>query len=141
MNTFSIADLEQYSGIKAHTIRIWEQRYNALKPNRTEGNTRFYDNSQLKRLLNIVSLMDSDYKISEICLMNDKKINELLDERLNLSLDENNIFEYFISQILISGIEYNQDLFDKIFQNCVSKFGLKVTYINVLYPLDRKSVV
>ena len=66
MNLFTISELQQFSGIKAHTIRVWEQRYAALNPARSEGNTRYYDNSQLRRLLNIVSLMEADYKISEL---------------------------------------------------------------------------
>ena len=72
MDQFSISQLAQFSGIKPHTIRMWEQRYNALQPNRTEGNTRYYDNTQLRRLLNIVSLMQGDYKVSELCSMPDK---------------------------------------------------------------------
>ncbi len=60
MDSFSISDLAQYSGIKAHTIRIWEKRYQALKPNRSVGNTRYYDSAQLKRLLNISGLLHSD---------------------------------------------------------------------------------
>lgn len=64
MIAYSISELQQLSGVKAHTFRIWEQRYNALKPERSDGNTRYYDGSQLRRLLNIVSLMNDDYKIS-----------------------------------------------------------------------------
>jgi DNA-binding transcriptional MerR regulator len=82
MNSFSISQLAQFSGVKAHTIRMWEQRYNALKPNRTEGNTRYYDNEQLRRLLNIVSLAHLDYKVSELCMMPDKKLFKLI-EKLN----------------------------------------------------------
>ena len=80
LDNFSISELQQFSGIKAHTIRMWEQRYDALKPNRSEGNTRYYDGQQLRRLLNIVSLMDGDYKISELCTMPDKKLFDLIRE-------------------------------------------------------------
>ncbi|MEO7833894.1 MAG: MerR family transcriptional regulator, partial [Ginsengibacter sp.] len=72
MNSFSITQLARFSGVKAHTIRMWEQRYYTLQPNRTEGNTRFYNNDQLKRLLNIVTLADVDYKVSELSKMPDK---------------------------------------------------------------------
>ncbi|CAN5574047.1 MerR family transcriptional regulator [soil metagenome] len=135
MNSYSISDLEEYSGIKAHTIRAWEQRYNALKPHRSDGNTRYYDNSQLKRLLNIVSLMDSGYKTSELCTMSDASLNDLLDKRLSLSLVNDKAYEYFISQILASGIEFNEALFEKLFSNCILRFGLKSSYLNVIYPV------
>ena len=135
MNSYSISDLEEYSGIKAHTIRVWEQRYKALKPHRSHGNTRYYDNSQLRRLLNIVSLLDSDFKTSELCKMSDSKLYELLDKRLSLSISADNAFEYFVSQILVSGIEFDETHFEKLFSSCILRFGLKGTYINVIYPL------
>ena len=72
MNSFSISELAQYSGIKSHTIRIWEKRYDALKPHRSSGNTRHYDSRQLKRLLNISALLDADYRVSELCTMTDE---------------------------------------------------------------------
>jgi DNA-binding transcriptional MerR regulator len=72
MNLFSISQLSQFSGIKPHTIRIWEQRYNALKPSRSEGNTRYYDDIQLRRLLNIVSLLNNGHKVSSLCSMPDE---------------------------------------------------------------------
>jgi len=133
--SYSIADLEQYSGIKAHTIRVWEQRYKALKPHRSEGNTRYYDNEQLRRLLNIASLLDSDYRISELCTMSDSSLNELLDKKLEQSISSDNKYEFYISQILTSGIDFDEAHFEKLFSNCILRFGLKSTYINVIYPL------
>ena len=66
---FTIKDLENLSGIKAHTIRIWEKRYNLLAPNRTDTNIRYYTSDSLKKLLNIVLLKDNNYKISKIAEM------------------------------------------------------------------------
>ncbi|MGI8952150.1 MAG: MerR family transcriptional regulator [Chitinophagaceae bacterium] len=82
MDNFSISQLEQFSGIKAHTIRMWELRYNALHPSRSKGNTRFYNNSQLRRLLNIASLINSEYKVSYLCSLTDEELFEILDRRL-----------------------------------------------------------
>lgn len=65
-NVFSIKDLENLSGIKAHTIRIWEKRYNVLEPMRTDTNIRLYDLASLQKLLNITLLHDFGYKISKI---------------------------------------------------------------------------
>ena len=133
MNTFSISQLSQLSGIKPHTIRIWEQRYNALKPNRSDGNTRYYDNSQLRRLLNIVSLMDEGYKISELCVLPDEKLYQLVLDISNNS-NSHGPSEYFISQLISAGMSYDEAHFEKVFSHCQIRFGMKDTYIQVIYP-------
>jgi DNA-binding transcriptional MerR regulator len=76
MDSFTIKDLENLSGIKAHTIRIWEQRYNFLKPERSDTNIRYYSNIELKKVLNIALLNKYGYKISHIDKMGDKELNE-----------------------------------------------------------------
>lgn len=134
MNLFSISQLAQFSGIKPHTIRIWEQRYNALKPNRSEGNTRYYDNSQLRRLLNIVSLMESGHKVSELGSMTDQGLFELLG-KINSGDTENEPTEYFISQLITAGMSYDEAHFEKSFSHCLLRFGMKDAYIKVLYPM------
>lgn len=133
MNSFSISQLSQLSGIKPHTIRIWEQRYNALKPNRSDGNTRYYDNSQLRRLLNIVSLMDEGHKISELCVLPDEKLYQLV---LDIHNDANSTgpSEYFISQLISAAMSYDEAHFEKVFSHCQIKYGMKDTYIKVIYP-------
>jgi len=134
MNLFSISELQQFSGIKAHTIRIWEQRYNALQPDRSEGNTRYYDGKQLRRLLNIVSLLDTEHKVSELCKMPDNKLNRLLEENLSATTVRDGAHGYFISQIVASAMEFDEAQFDKFFSSAVLRFGLKETYRSVLYP-------
>jgi DNA-binding transcriptional MerR regulator len=76
MNAFTIKDLENLTGIKAHTIRIWEQRYSFLKPKRTTTNIRYYSNEELKKILNISLLNKYGYKISHIDRMSEPEINE-----------------------------------------------------------------
>jgi MerR family transcriptional regulator, light-induced transcriptional regulator len=134
MDSFSISQLQQFSGVKAHTIRIWEQRYNALKPHRSEGNTRYYSSDQLKRLLNIVSLIGKDHKVSELCSMPDEKIHRLLDEELSATTVTDNTNEYFISQVIAAAMRYSEERFDKVFSNCILRYGIKDAYIKVLYP-------
>lgn len=134
MNSFSISELQKYSGIKAHTIRVWEQRYNALKPDRSEGNTRYYNAQQLKRLLNIVSLMKSDYKVSDLCSFTDNKLSEMLETEMNKSTDESNQFQYYILQIISAAILFNESHFEKMFSGSVLRFGLRSTYVNIIYP-------
>jgi len=135
VDLFSISQLQQFSGIKAHTIRIWEQRYNALSPNRSEGNTRYYDNSQLKRLLNIVSLMDSEYKISELCAMPDKTLFALVNDQLKKHSIVNEEGDYFASQLLAAGMSYDEAGFARVFSTCLQRMGMKDTYTKVVYPL------
>ena len=134
MNLFSISELQQFSGVKAHTIRVWEQRYEALKPERSEGNTRYYDGSQLRRLLNIVSLMNGDFKVSELCSMPDEKLNELLETQLTKNISPDYATEYLISQLIAASMEFSEEKFDKLFSNAVLRFGIKGTYLRVIYP-------
>src|SRR5690554_4250104 len=105
MDQFSISQLAQFSGIKAHTIRMWEQRYDALKPQRSEGNTRYYDNSQLLRLLNIVSLMDEGHKVSELCRLSDDALTERLKETERHNAPQNPK-EYYITQLIAAGMNF-----------------------------------
>ncbi len=135
MNFFSISQLQQLSGVKAHTIRIWEQRYNALTPQRSEGNTRYYDAAQLRRLLNIVSLSNMDYKIADLCVMSDKQLFSLLDVLVQTKKLEDTTDEYFVSQLIAAGIYYDEAYFEKIFSNAVLRFGIRNTYVKVIYPM------
>jgi methanogenic corrinoid protein MtbC1 len=133
MNLFSISQLSQFSGIKPHTIRIWEQRYNAFKPNRSDGNTRYYDDTQLRRLLNIVSLIENGYKVSSLCLMSD---HDLYLKVSNLNISEiSESTEYFVSQLIAAGISYDTNYFEIIFSDCVLKFGMKDAYMKVIHPM------
>ncbi|MBM3402515.1 MAG: MerR family transcriptional regulator [Bacteroidetes bacterium] len=136
MNVFSISQLSQFSGIKPHTIRIWEQRYNALEPIRSEGNTRYYDGKQLRRLLNIVSLMEKGFKVSQLCAMTDEKLNSLI-------LDPDSSFDgdsadYFINQIIAAGMAFDSVHFEHIFSLSISVYGLKDTYKKVIHPVMKR---
>jgi len=133
VNLFSISQLSQFSGIKPHTIRIWEQRYNALKPNRSDGNTRYYDDTQLRRLLNIVSLMDNGHKVSTLCSLADEDLFFLVSNQNTSKTSEST--EYFISQLIAAGINYNTEYFEFIFSECLVKFGMKDAYMKVIYPM------
>lgn len=135
MNLFSISQLSRYSGIKPHTIRVWEQRYNALRPLRSEGNTRYYDNAQLRRLLNIVSLMNTEHKVAELCEMPDKKLFGMINERIEKSITHTNQYEYFISQLIAAGMSYDEPHFDKILSNCIVRYGVRDAYTKVMYPM------
>lgn len=132
---YSISDLEQLSGVQAHTIRMWEQRYNALVPHRSAGNTRFYDDDHVVKLLNIVSINQKGYKISKICELTQEAINELIEIDIQETFSENQQFEFYILQLLSFGITYNEADFDKLLSKCVEDNGLNLTYNAVIYPL------
>lgn len=134
MSQYSIRDLEQLSGIKAHTLRIWEQRYNILAPQRTDTNIRFYGDLELKHLLNITVLKDHGYKISEIAKLNNEELrNEVI------SLSETQIkYPDQINALTIAMVDMDEDAFEEIINNTISFFGLEQTMINVVYPFFSK---
>ena len=132
MDSFSISELAQYSGIKSHTIRIWEKRYQALKPHRSKGNTRYYDSRQLKRLLNISALLDADYRVSELCMMSDEGLKSLNQQVLHAKTPAPT--EYFVSQLISAALTYDEPQFVNIFSHCLLRYGMKDSYTQVLYP-------
>lgn len=136
MNNFSISQLAQLSGIKAHTIRIWEQRYDALQPERSEGNTRYYSGNELRRLLNISSLSGT-HKVSDLCRMTNKELSALVKE-LYIVPDTPEI-NPFVSQLIAAGTDFNQESFEHILNHCLLRFGTKKTYQDVLYPLLQRT--
>ena len=83
MLSYTIKDLERLSGVKAHTLRIWEQRYEILNPERTDTNIRYYTNSDLKRILSISLLNNNGYKISNIALLNEEGLKQEVNKILN----------------------------------------------------------
>ncbi|UZH55955.1 MerR family transcriptional regulator [Salinimicrobium tongyeongense] len=137
MDQFSISQLSQFSGIKPHTIRIWEKRYNALKPHRSEGNTRYYDGEQLRRLLNIVALLPTGNKISKLCALSDEELYRMRMEYEKKAGVEND-YQYFINQLIAAGMDYDEANFEKVFSHCLLKFGLEKMYMEIICPmLDR----
>lgn len=133
MEQFSISQLGHFSGIQPHTIRMWEQRYGALTPSRSKGNTRYYDNTQLKRLLNIVSLIDSSNKVSVLCTLPDEKLSEMVLARQEDT--SNSPDQLLINQMILAGMTYDENYFDKIFSQSVIRFGMEETYSRLINPL------
>jgi MerR family transcriptional regulator, light-induced transcriptional regulator len=130
MSKYSIKDLEQLSGIKAHTLRIWEQRFNFITPERTDTNIRFYNDKDLRLVLNISLLKDHGYKISEIAQM---KYEELNEEVLSLS-DKQINYPDQIQALTVAMIELDEDAFDRIMNANIKQFGFENTMIHIIYP-------
>ncbi|WP_028666980.1 MerR family transcriptional regulator [Runella zeae] len=130
MSSYSIRDLEQLSGIKAHTIRIWEQRYNIIQPKRTDTNIRTYDDQDLKLILNISLLKDNGYKISEISKLS---LEEISNEVLVIS-DQKLSYPDQIHALTISMIDLDEERFEKIISTNFLRFGFENTMTNIIYP-------
>lgn len=131
---YSINDLEKITGIKAHTIRMWEKRYNAVEPERTSTNIRYYKDCDLKKLLNISTLNKHGIKISHIIKMCPEEINDKVLEISNSSSD----YEDYINSLVVAMIEINEDGFEKILSNTLLKIGFEKTVTHVLYPFLEK---
>ncbi|GAB3640688.1 MerR family transcriptional regulator [Spirosoma arcticum] len=130
MSNYSIKDLEQLSGIKAHTLRIWEQRYNIISPKRTDTNIRTYDDRDLKLVLNISLLKDHGYKISEISKLS---IEEMYQEVIKIS-DRQLNYPDQIHALTISMIDLDEERFEKIVSTNILQFGFEDTMIHIIYP-------
>ena len=134
MNFFSISDIENLTGIKAHTLRIWEQRYNLLNPKRRESRHRMYDNEDLKYILRIAYLYHSGYKISKIAALPIEDIQKLALE--TNSGKEN--YQVFINQLTESSIDFDQPRFEKILHNLILHLVFERTIVQILFPLLNK---
>lgn len=130
-NVFSIKDLENLSGIKAHTIRIWEKRYNVLQPMRTDTNIRLYDLPSLQKLLNITLLHDHGYKISKIASYSEEKIPELVRE-ITSSINAKN---HAISSFKVAMMNFDQELFFNTYNWLVAEKSFKEIFHQVFIPL------
>lgn len=133
MSTYSIKELEKLSGIKAHTIRIWEQRYGLLKPQRTKTKIRVYDDEELKHLLNVSLLLKKGFKISKISKLKAAEINKYLLTLYTIKANDA-LIEDKINGLVIAMIELNAELFEQIFDSAVKGFGFKDTMLKLIYP-------
>jgi DNA-binding transcriptional MerR regulator len=128
---FSIKDLENLSGIKAHTIRIWEKRYDILQPMRTETNIRLYDLASLQKLLNITLLHDYGYKISKIATYPQDKIPSLVREIIS----NKNAKNHAISDFKMAMMNFDQELFFTTYNWLIAEKSFKEIFHQVFIPL------
>lgn len=135
MSTYSIKDLEVISGIKAHTIRIWEQRYGLLEPQRTATNIRYYDDVQMRKLLHVSTLLDNGDKVSKIASYSDAEIHQKVTDLINNANSTDSQSGALINQIISAGLTYDEDSFNKAFKTAVEVHGLINAFLNVIYPM------
>lgn len=134
MDSFTIKDLENLSGIKAHTLRIWEQRYNFLKPNRTFTNIRYYGNDELKKVLNIALLSKYGFRISHIDKMNEAEIKEKL---LSLSQMEARQ-ELIVNDLIKCMIDLDMDSFEHALDKFIISRGIEKAITQIIFPFLEK---
>lgn len=130
MNVFTIKDLENLSGIKAHTIRIWEQRYNFLKPNRTDTNIRYYCNQELKRVLNISLLNKCGYKISHISRMSEEELRS----RIIALTDQEACQERLVNELIALMIDLDIEEFESVLDRYILARGIEKSITQIIFP-------
>ncbi len=130
MGAYSIRDLERLSGIKAHTIRIWEKRYGLVEPQRTTTNIRTYCDSELKKLLNISMLNRNGFKISKIARLSPGEITEKVNQIARHNVDAQGQIE----GLTIAMIEFDEVMFERILARSIIQFGFEETIIKIIYP-------
>src|SRR5215213_7205224 len=138
MNEFTIRDLENLSGIKAHTIRIWEQRYSFLQPKRTETNIRYYSNDELKVILNVALLNKYGYKISQIDKMN---AQDLRQKVLGLSTAEA-LQDRVVYELIQAMIDLDMEQFEASLDNFIFTRNIDKAIMQVIFPfLERVGIL
>jgi methanogenic corrinoid protein MtbC1 len=130
-NTFSIKDLENLSGIKAHTIRIWEKRYNLLEPERTDTNIRTYNLDNLQKLLNVSYLNNNGYKISKIATLENGKIPTIVNE----IAQKDSIQNPAINDFKIAMLNFDQSKFYSIYKSLNKEKSFRDIFYDIFIPL------
>ena len=137
MAEYKIKDLENLTGIKSHTIRIWEKRYSILSPDRTDTKIRTYTDDELTHLLTVSMLNRNGIKISKIAKLKQEDMNKLLwDIKVNKEP------EYSMDKLILALVSLDEDLFKGTMNGLIDKYGLEKTFVNHLIPfLDRIGIM
>ncbi|HNS47584.1 MAG TPA: MerR family transcriptional regulator, partial [Bacteroidales bacterium] len=136
--TYLIRDLEKMTGIKAHTIRIWEKRYQVVKPKRTSTNIRYYCDEDLKRLLNISALIKQGFKISQLAELGDDELNEKIMNAYSHESEETSRIDNLVTAM----IDLDEPRFEKTIHLATLNMGFEHTILNIIYPfLERIGIL
>jgi len=134
MAVYSIKDLENLSGIRAHTIRIWEKRYNLIDPHRTNTNIRYYTDNDLKKILNVAVLNRHGIKISNIAKLSDMELKEEIIRVSGDSLASDTI----VDSLVMAMIDFDEYKLESLIEKSIRKKGLKGTVTKIIYPFISK---
>lgn len=129
MNHFTIKDIEHLSGIKAHTLRIWEQRYQLFIPKRKESKHRYYDNEDLKHILRISQLYHSGVKISKIARLSEESIRTMTMG----NAEHQESAGTYVHQLIEASIDFDEDTFDRLLNKAFKQFGFESAIIDIVY--------
>ena len=133
-STFSIKNLENLSGIKAHTLRIWEKRYNLLEPERTDTNIRRYSLDSLRKLLNVTLLYNHGFKISKIASLDASEIPKLVR---SIALKANSE-QVSINAFKLAMINFDYELFDTNYEEILQHHNFEYLFMNIFMPLMKE---
>ena len=131
MNKFSIKDIETLTGVKAHTLRVWEQRYKLVEPKRTETNIRFYDDDDLKLLLNVSLLNNRGHKISELSRMDHEVMNSMVRDQTLVHSDN---FDEHLQTLTLHMLTLNERGFERSLGRSIAQVGLERAMVQVIFP-------
>lgn len=130
LGTFSIKDIEALTGVKCHTLRIWEQRYGIVVPKRSDTNIRYYDDQDLKKLLNISVLNENGFKISEIAKLTSEEIAAKVLE-LGTGTEE---YKIHIRSFVAAMMSFDETGFHKLLNTYILQFGMEETFLKIVFP-------
>jgi DNA-binding transcriptional MerR regulator len=134
MGKYSIKELEQLSGIKAHTIRIWEKRHNVIQPERTQSNIRYYSDDDLRKIINISILNNNGLKISKIAHLSQRDLSEQVQELAEVRQS----MDLYIDQFVVAMIDLDEERFELLLSELNLKLGMERTITEVVYPFLEK---
>jgi MerR family transcriptional regulator, light-induced transcriptional regulator len=134
MGNYSIKELERLSGIKAHTIRIWEKRYKLVSPRRTKANVRLYSDEDLKRIINVAALNNRGIKVSKISSMREDEINKALVGML----ESRPGFDVYIDQLVVAMVDLDEEAFVTVLSRATKEFGFERAIMEGIYPFLEK---
>ncbi|MEN8224720.1 MAG: MerR family transcriptional regulator [Bacteroidota bacterium] len=135
-NEYSIKDLERITGIKAHTIRIWEKRYDIVKPERTVSNIRHYSDDELKHLLNVSVLVNNGHKISKVAGLSEPELSMKIIELNDLKSPE---CCGQVESLIVAMIDMDEEKFEKVLNASIIRTGFENTLFEIIYPLMKKT--
>lgn len=138
MGRYSIKELERLSGIKAHTIRIWEKRYNLIEPQRTATNIRLYSDDDLKKIINVSLLNNHGVKISHIAELTHENLIKKVFEFTEKKTED----DVYINQMIVCMIDMDEEMFDRLLATLEKKWGIERAITEAIYPfLDRIGIL
>jgi DNA-binding transcriptional MerR regulator len=132
--SYTINDLEQLTGIKAHTIRIWEKRYDLLSPSRTDTNIRVYDDEDLRKILNVSSLINAGWKISKVSSLSSQQLESSVWASAKSEHDIDKVYEIYLQAMISATLGFDEDWFETVYTDVTTRFGLPVVMEHVIAP-------